>query len=128
MREQTLQSSEIEKKQIEKQITNLFIENKHWLFPNAFDSTTAKELVASNNIIAPGGISNNSFFDINPMNWALRSFSLRVRSSDLQFHKEGILSNLNALHNISKENNEPAREITNELNFETRLTISKERK
>lgn len=54
------------------------------LFPEAMDSLRLQQLAENGRAIVPGGVPKRGFFDTNPPNWLMPSWSRRVEARRLQ--------------------------------------------
>lgn len=77
--------------------------NRGLLFPNALSSEELRNLEAEGKFIPLGGISKRSFFDTNPPNWLMPSFSKRTNWNVLQQNKKEITSVLKDFDDVMNE-------------------------
>lgn len=107
-------------KEINLEIKAILIQMREKIFPNAKTSEEMANLKANGRLINKGGVSKGSFFDVNPPNWLLPSFSMRVQSSTLKENKENIIGVIRELRDIIDPSKETKREIeptTSEITF-----------
>ncbi|MBI2195864.1 MAG: hypothetical protein HYU48_02365 [Candidatus Levybacteria bacterium] len=81
-------------------IQQILEKNQKKLFPNSIDSETARKMTQEGTIIIRGGISNNSFFDVNPPNWVMPSFSKRISSTTLTKNRRDIIDVVSELQEL----------------------------
>lgn len=98
----------------DKEVRQLLAENKQLLFPQALDTAEIKKLQLEGRVFAPNGINKNSFFDRNPPNWLLPSFSRRVSSRQLLANQAEIIETIREFQSLLPII-EPAREHHQEL-------------
>ncbi|QQG44002.1 MAG: hypothetical protein HYW86_04020 [Candidatus Roizmanbacteria bacterium] len=114
LRERAATSDETAKKTLEAEIKGLLLENREVLFPSSRSTQEMKELQAEGRLIANGGINKNSFFDINPPNWLMPSFSRRVNSQMLRNSKAEITDVIRELKSITESSRELKKEQISE--------------
>lgn len=100
LREVLAAADEGTKRNIESQIRSLLAENREVLFPSAKSSEQLKRLQEDGKVVTQGGIPKDTFFDTNPPNWLMPSFSRRVRSDMLLENTEEIVDVLKRLNDI----------------------------
>ncbi|MDO8619338.1 MAG: hypothetical protein Q7R49_05350 [Candidatus Daviesbacteria bacterium] len=100
LREKSQICNEQEGKDIDNEIRRLLITNREALFPNAKSTEEMKTLQDEGRLIMSGGIPKNSFFDTNPPNWLMPSFSRRVSSVMLDERKVEITDTLKRLNDV----------------------------
>lgn len=100
LREELMVCDDTRRKQVEQEIKSLLINNRSSLFPNSKGSEEMKQLQAEGRFISSGGIPKNSFFDVNPPNWLMPSFSRRVRSDMLKENTTQIVDTLIRLRDV----------------------------
>lgn len=97
-------------KEINAEIKAILAQMREKIFPNAKTSEEITVLKANGRLINNGGINRDSFFDINPPNWLLPSFSMRVQSDKLKENKQHIVGVLSELRDIIDPDKEIKRE------------------
>lgn len=121
---------EIQKAREEKKedlVRRLLGENRRAIFPSSIPTAEVKRLEADGRFVSLGGISRDSFFDINPPNWIMPSFSKRTNWEILERNKRDIISVLRELRGITREG-DPSRETKmTTLNPESSIMKGKER-
>jgi len=98
-------------KEVNLDIKAILTQMRDEIFPNAKTSGEMTVLKAEGRLINNGGISRDSFFDTNPPNWLLPSFSMRVESGRLKENKKHIIEIMREFKSITEPNNEIKREI-----------------
>lgn len=86
--------------EINQTIKTLLEEHRQVLFPNARSTEDMKIICSEGRLLVTGGLSKNSFFDINPLNWLMPSFSRRIRSEMMSTQKRQILDTLKRFQDI----------------------------
>lgn len=87
------------------------------VFPNALSSEEAQQLQNEGRLIATGGIRKNAHFDINPPNWLMPSFSIRVSATILAKNRDGIIDAVRELRSILNPGKEVHIEPKSEITF-----------
>lgn len=100
LRELMQSSDEEGRKNLEAEIKKLLGEHREALFPNAKSTEQMRQQQTNGTLIAQGGIPKNSFFDTNPPNWLMPSFSKRVQSEMLLTNIDQIVDILKRFHDI----------------------------
>lgn len=98
-------------KEINDEIRAILTQIREKIFPNAKTSEEMLRLKTDGRLISNGGVSRDSFFDVNPPNWFLPSFSMRVQSSTLRQNKDNIIGVIRELRDIIEPDKETKREI-----------------
>lgn len=93
-------SDESQRKQIEQEIKTLLTDHRSVLFPQAKSTEQVKRLQEEGKVVTQGGIPKDSFFDTNPPNWLMPSFSKRVQASMLVTHIDEIVDVLKRFNDI----------------------------
>ncbi len=83
-------------------------------FPNAIHALELRQLVSLGRAHVPGGIPKQGFFDTNPPNWLMPSWSKRVKAEQLLANQHQIRDVLRRLRQIHL-NNEVRAEILQEI-------------
>lgn len=84
-------------------VKQILSENRQLLFPAAFSTDEVKQLDSEGRFVSLGGINKNAFFDTNPTNWLMPSFSKRTNWGILQRNKRDIVAVLEDLQQITRE-------------------------
>lgn len=113
-------------KEGEASIRNIISANREILFPRSISTRELKELEWDGRFISLGGIANNSFFDTNPPNWFMPSFSKRVKWGTLSRNKEGIISVLEELKRTTTEGHILKEKESGSFGSESHATRGKE--
>lgn len=101
LREETVTADDARRKVIDQEIKNLLSDNIQGLFANAKSTEEMTALQAEGRLVINGGLSKNAFFDVNPPNWLMPSFSRRVRSEMLIERRDKIINVLKNLGDIA---------------------------
>lgn len=102
------------RKEILKTIQEILESEQKKLFPKGMSTEAVIRLSQEGKIVTLGGIGSNAFFDVNPTNWLMPSFSQRVSSQTLRENKRDIIDVTSELHDaltIQTEGKETQREI-----------------
>lgn len=88
------------RKELEQEIKHILGENREVLFPSSISGEQMSMLREEGKLLAGGGFNKKSFFDINPPNWLMPSFSRRVNSNMLYGNRLMITDTLREMHNL----------------------------
>lgn len=91
LRENILAEDGSRKKELDLEIKGLLEEHRQVLFPKSRSTEEIKRIQSDGKLIVNGGLPKNSFFDVNPLNWLMPSFSKRIRSEMMKIQKPKIL-------------------------------------
>lgn len=98
-------------KEINNEIRTILTQMRERIFPNAKTSEEMLRLKTNGRLINNGGVSRDSLFDVNPPNWLLPSFSMRVQSATLRLNKNNLIGIIRELRDIIEPDKETKREI-----------------
>lgn len=121
LREVMVETPEL-RQPIESKIKAILAENRELLFPNALSSERMSQMTADGTFIPIDGVQKNAFFDSNPPNWLMPSFSKRTNWITLQRNRDSIVSTIGELKALN-DDPEGKRETSLELKTENQTAI-----